>query len=104
MSQFSDSLEQLKKAARIINLPDAVVAFLSNPTRIIDLNIPLKLTSGNYQIIKGFRVQYNNWMGPYKGGLRYHQDVDMEEVKNLAFLIWALSNVSSSTLAPCSVK
>lgn len=58
---------------------------ISSPQRIIEVNIPVKMDDGGLKIFKGFRVQHNNTMGPYKGGIRYHQDVDMEEVKALAF-------------------
>lgn len=87
MSLFNDGLDLLEKAAKIINLSDDVLAILTHPQRTLDLNIPFKLDSGKVKIIKGFRVQYNNWLGPYKGGLRYHQNVNMDEIRGLAFLM-----------------
>jgi glutamate dehydrogenase/leucine dehydrogenase len=80
---FSDAISKLKKAADIAETAD-VFKLLEKPTRIIELSIPLTMDSGEVQVINGFRVQYNNWLGPYKGGLRYHPQVDMDEVKSLA--------------------
>lgn len=82
---FENALKRLRKAAKIINLSEDLLNVLSDPQRIIELNLPLKKNSGETQIIKGYRVQYNNFLGPYKGGLRFHENVDMDEVKSLAF-------------------
>lgn len=82
---FDNALKRLKLAAKEIRLDPALLEVFSHPQRIIEVNLPLKKDSGKLQIIKGYRVQYNNFLGSYKGGLRYHQDVDMSEVKSLAF-------------------
>lgn len=62
-------------------------AILSNPNRIIEISIPVKMDDGKIKVFRGFRVQHNNMAGPYKGGIRYHPDVNMEEVKALATLM-----------------
>ncbi len=85
---FDNALKRLKMAARIIDLDEDLLNVLSSPQRIIELNLPLKKDSGKLQMIKGYRVQYNNFLGPYKGGLRFHEDVDMAEVKSLA--LWMM--------------
>lgn len=85
MNIFEGALERLKKAAEEINFNPKVLEVLSNPQRVIEVNLPLIKDSGELKMVKGYRVQYNNFLGPYKGGLRYHQDVDMNEVKSLAF-------------------
>lgn len=77
--------EQLRSAARYTNLDHLMLAKLTNPDRVIEVYLPIKLDSGEVKVFTGFRVQHNNIRGPYKGGLRYHQDVDMDEVKALAF-------------------
>lgn len=86
-SLFEDALSKSKSAGKIINLNPYILDLLTKEQRIIQLNIPFKKDSGELEIVKGYRVQFNNWSGPYKGGLRYHQDVDMDEVKGLAFLM-----------------
>lgn len=85
MNFFKKALTPLKKAAKAINLDENLFNSLANPDRVIELNIPFKRDSGKLDLIKGYRVQYNNWMGPYKGGLRFHPKVDMDEVKALGF-------------------
>jgi len=82
---FENALTQLRNAASVINLPDEILQILSTPARQIEVSFPLKMDSGEIQLIHGYRIQYNNWRGPYKGGLRFHRDVDKSEVKALAF-------------------
>ncbi|MBI2017645.1 Glu/Leu/Phe/Val dehydrogenase [Candidatus Daviesbacteria bacterium] len=85
MNTFDSALKRLKEAADVIKLGPSVVKVLSVPQRVIKLNVPLKKDNGEVVGFKGYRVQYNNWLGPYKGGLRFHPNVDMDEVKALAF-------------------
>ena len=72
--------EQLKKIAQKINLNPDLLTRLLEPDRIVEVNLPFKNAN-----IKGYRVQHNNIRGPYKGGLRFHPNVSMDEVKALAF-------------------
>lgn len=85
---FENALEQLAKAAG--KLEDSkklqeTLALLAQPQREIHVNIPLRMDDGSFKIFPGYRVQYNNARGPYKGGTRYHLQVDLDEVKALAF-------------------
>lgn len=82
---FDSAMMQLKKGAEVIKLSQPLLEQLSLPERVIQLSFPLKRDSGKVEMIKGFRVQYNNFLGPYKGGLRFHPNVDMDEVKALSF-------------------
>lgn len=77
--------QQLENAARHITLDPLLHARLAHPDRIIEVSIPFKKDDGTVHVFKGFRVQHNNSRGAYKGGLRYHPDVNMDEVKALAF-------------------
>ena len=72
--------DQLKKIADKISLDPSLLTRLLEPDRIVEVNLPFKNTN-----IKGYRIQHNNIRGPYKGGLRYHPNVSMDEVKALAF-------------------
>ncbi len=76
---------QLKEAAKRFDLDPLLRARLENPDRTIEVSIPMRLDDGTVKVYRGFRVQHNNIRGPYKGGLRYHAKVDMDEVKALAF-------------------
>lgn len=82
---FESTISQLKKAAKRLNLEDSLLEILSTSQRQIEVMIPFRRDSKKVQLVKGYRVQYNNWRGPYKGGLRYHPEVDENEVKTLAF-------------------
>lgn len=76
---------QLEKISKLLNLPPLLYARLSEPDRIVSVSLPLQMDNGKVQIFQGYRVQHNNVLGPYKGGLRYHQNVNMDEVRALAF-------------------
>lgn len=85
MKIFEGALAQLNTAVKHVKLPKGLFKQLQTPDRTIQLNISIKKDNGDAEVIKGYRVQYNNLLGPYKGGLRFHPKVDMDEVKSLAF-------------------
>lgn len=87
MNEFDSAGKILKSAAKHLNLSDELLKYLSIAERTIKVSFPLKRDSGDLEIIEGYRVQHNNVLGPYKGGLRFHPMVDMNEVKLLAFLM-----------------
>lgn len=76
--------QQLGKTAAFINLNPLLLNRLTSPDRITEVSIPLKRKSGVIEKYSGFRVQHNNILGPYKGGIRYHKKVSMDEVKALS--------------------
>jgi len=82
---FANALTQLDKAAKIINLDKEVADYLKVPDKVLQVKVPVRMDSGELKFFEGYRVQYNNWAGPYKGGLRYFPSVDLDEVKALAF-------------------
>ena len=77
--------QQLTQAANKLGFDKLLFNMLSEPDRIIQVSLPIKMEDGSIKVFSGFRVQHNNIQGPYKGGLRYHPKVDMDEVKALAF-------------------
>jgi len=84
---FENTLAELEKAALKMKLSSTILNILKNPQRIIEVFVPVKMDDGQIKVFEGFRVQYDNSRGPYKGGLRYHPQVDMDEVKALALLM-----------------
>lgn len=82
---FENAMIQLKKAVEIIDLDPAVFELLKQPQQIHEVSIPVKMDDGSLKTFRGYRVQYNNARGPYKGGIRFHPQVDIEEVKALSF-------------------
>jgi glutamate dehydrogenase/leucine dehydrogenase len=85
VNPFESALKQLQNAAQVLNLDPHVLELLQKPQKIISVPIAVTMDNGEEKTFKGFRVQYNNARGPYKGGLRYHPQVDMDEVKALSF-------------------
>lgn len=86
---YEIAIEQFERAAKIIDLDKNVIERLKKPDRILIVNIPIKMDDGRLEVFTGYRVQHNNALGPYKGGVRYHPDVTMEEVMALAmWMTW----------------
>ncbi len=86
MNALNNALEQLKKTAQIINLDAKSLELLQTPRNVVKADIPVMMDNGEEKIFKGYRAQHNDALGPYKGGIRFHQDVTEEEVRALA--IW----------------
>ena len=82
---YQNAMAQLDKVAKIKNFSDEFIARLREPDRDIRISIPVKMDNGSLKIFEGYRVEYNNALGPYKGGIRYHPDTEINEVKALAF-------------------
>lgn len=82
---FENAMLQLEKVASLKNFDKDFLEGLRHPDRDIRISIPVKMDDGNLKIFEGYRVEYNNKMGPYKGGIRYHQETEINEVKALAF-------------------
>ncbi len=78
------AVDQFQRAADLIDLNEAYREILSYPKNEIIVNFPVALDDGTRKVFTGYRIQHNNLLGPYKGGLRFHQDVDLDEVKALA--------------------
>ncbi|TXD38640.1 Glu/Leu/Phe/Val dehydrogenase [Lujinxingia vulgaris] len=68
-------------------LEDHVRLILSQPKNEVIVNFPVRMDDGSYELFTGYRIQHNNIKGPYKGGIRYHHEVTLEEVKALAALM-----------------
>ncbi|MDP1709297.1 MAG: Glu/Leu/Phe/Val dehydrogenase [Candidatus Komeilibacteria bacterium] len=85
MSTFTQAMQQLDAAAEKLGLDASVVAKLKQPNQIHEFDIPISMDDGSQKSFHGFRVQFNNARGPYKGGIRYHPQVNLDEVKALAF-------------------
>lgn len=85
MNPFNNAMEQLKSAAEVIGLEKDIWERLKKPDNILQVSLPVRMDSGELKVFEGYRVQYNNSRGPYKGGLRFHPKTDLHEVKALSF-------------------
>jgi len=82
---YENAMRQLEEAAKVIQLDSHLIEVLENPKNIVQFTIPLRRDNGKVELYHGYRVQHNDARGPYKGGVRYHPQVDLDEVKSLAF-------------------
>jgi glutamate dehydrogenase/leucine dehydrogenase len=78
---------QLQRAYAGLKLTPDELDLLDRPKRSIILSFPVRMDNGKIRIFTGYRVQYNDARGPTKGGIRFHSDLTLEDVKNLAFLM-----------------
>lgn len=82
---FLNAMSQLDKVIKIKSFNESLIKSLRNPNRDIKVQIPVKMDNGEIKYFEGYRVEYNDALGPYKGGIRYHADTEINEVKALAF-------------------
>ena len=75
------------QAAEVVGLSRREQLIFSQPKNEVMVHCPVRMDDGSFQLIKGYRVQHNNVAGPYKGGIRFHHDVKLDEVKSLAVLM-----------------
>ena len=88
-SLFATALAQFKRGADLIDLPDDLRSILSQPKNEVIVNFPVRMNDGSYRVFRGYRIQHSNLLGPYKGGVRFHSLVDLDEVKALAsWMTW----------------
>lgn len=75
----------LEKASQMLNLDPNASRILAQPERTLEVNIPVRMDDGRIEVFTGYRSQHNTALGPAKGGIRFHQNVSMDEVKTLSF-------------------
>lgn len=89
MNTFRIAQKQLDSVAEIIHLDPCVHAVLREPKRELTVNFPVTLDTGECRVLTGYRVQHNLSRGPSKGGIRYHPETDLDEVRALAmWMTW----------------
>ena len=82
----------LDEAARLVNVPDHVRTILREPKNELIVHFPVRMDSGEYRLFKGYRIQHSNILGPYKGGMRYHESASLDDFKALAAMMtWKCS-------------
>lgn len=84
---FETVSRKFEEVAEKINLGASVKTILGQPKNEIIVNFPVRMDDGQHRLFKGYRIQHNNVLGPYKGGLRFHPSVNLDEVKALAMLM-----------------
>ncbi|MBD2571184.1 Glu/Leu/Phe/Val family dehydrogenase [Anabaena lutea] len=84
---FDQACSYLEWAAKELKLDAGIVEILSHPRKVVTVSIPVKMDNGEVRVLAGHRVQHSDILGPYKGGIRYHQAVTLREVSALAMLM-----------------
>jgi glutamate dehydrogenase (NAD(P)+) len=92
---YQTALRQYDRAVAYLELPDGLIEFMKWPRRELTVNFPVRLDSGETQIFTGFRVHHNTVPGPSKGGIRYSQHVNLDEIRALAmWMTWKCALVN----------
>ncbi len=86
-SLYEQTFKRLTTSAKLLGIERKYLDILREPMRYLEVNLPLRKDDGSIETYQAYRVQHNNARGPFKGGIRYHQAVSLDEVKNLALLM-----------------
>lgn len=84
---YKNAVMQLEEASQLMRLDPNVCERLKRPKRALIVSVPIRLDDGVIKVFEGYRVQHNMTLGPGKGGIRYHQGVNLSEVAGLAMLM-----------------
>lgn len=84
---YQNTMKIVEDAGRVINLSPNVLERLKFPRRTVIVSVPVKMDDGRVKVFTGYRVQHNQTLGPFKGGIRFHHHVDLSEVAALAALM-----------------
>ncbi|MCR4404081.1 MAG: Glu/Leu/Phe/Val dehydrogenase [Candidatus Acetothermia bacterium] len=88
-------LAQLDGVGKELDLDRGLLEILKRPERVVEVSVPVVMDDGRIEVFTGYRVQHNSARGPYKGGIRYHPDVTLDEVKALAaWMTWKCAVVN----------
>lgn len=88
VSAFLENTQKfVRDAAEAARIPGDILTRLQNPDRVLEFEIPVLMDDGTERKFQAWRVQHSRVLGPYKGGIRFHPDANLDEVKALAFLM-----------------
>ncbi|MGH9183132.1 MAG: Glu/Leu/Phe/Val family dehydrogenase [Acidimicrobiales bacterium] len=82
---FADALSRLDQAAHHVDIDPEVLERLRHPRAVLQVSVPVRMDDGSLQVFAGYRVRHDDTRGPTKGGIRFHSEVDLDEMKALAF-------------------
>ncbi len=95
INPFEEMLKVLKRTADLLKLDSGTYEILSHPKEVLTVSLPVKMDNGSIKVFQGYRVHYNDARGPTKGGIRYHPNVNLDEVKALAaWMTWKTAVVN----------
>jgi len=95
LNLYESSRTRFNAAAEVLQLPNDLREVMIQPKRQLIVSIPIRMDNGEIRVFEGYRVQHNVARGPAKGGIRYHPDVTLDQIKALAFLMtWKCATVN----------
>lgn len=84
---YQQVVTQVLDSAKRMEVPGYLQLLMAQPKNEMKVHFPVKMDDGRYTLFKGYRVQHNNLLGPYKGGIRYHPQVSLDHIKTLALVM-----------------
>src|SRR3989338_7974576 len=84
MNPFKNALSQLARATSLHQFPASFIERMQHTDREVTVSIPIVMDDGSTKFFEGYRVQHNNLRGPYKGGIRFHPETNIDEVRALS--------------------
>src|SRR5512137_409366 len=92
LNPFEIAKQQIEKVGKFLKLDPGLLEVLKSPQRELSVNFPVRMDDGKIKVFNGYRVQFNGALGPYKGGIRYHPQVNLDEVRALScWMTWKTS-------------
>ncbi len=92
---YEVALQQFDKAAQYVPMKEGIYKMLRKPKRELTVTFPVRMDDGSVEVFTGYRVQHHDVRGPFKGGIRYHPDVTLDEVRALAmWMTWKTAVVN----------
>ncbi|MDH4123601.1 MAG: glutamate dehydrogenase, partial [Thermoplasmata archaeon] len=89
LNPYQIAVGQLENVAKVIKLDNGVLEMLKMPQRVMSVQVPVRMDDGTVKVFQGYRAQHCNALGPWKGGIRYHPGVTLDEVKALSmWMTW----------------
>ncbi|MCC5785397.1 MAG: Glu/Leu/Phe/Val dehydrogenase [Phycisphaerales bacterium] len=86
-NMYAQTVATMLQGSEVVGLRHRVKIILAQPKNELMVHFPVKMNDGHHHLFKGYRVQHNNALGPFKGGLRFHPDVHLDDVKSLALMM-----------------
>lgn len=84
---YLQTIDAILQACEIMDVPHHIQLILAQPKNEIMVHFPVRMDDGSFSLFKGYRVQHNNALGPFKGGIRFHPEVGLDDVKALSALM-----------------
>ncbi len=89
LNPFEIAKKQIDRVGKRLKLDPGLIELFKTPKRELTVNFPVKMDDGSLKMFTGYRVQFNDALGPFKGGIRYHWNVSLDEVRALAcWMTW----------------